>query len=760
MVKVPVYEPSVQLRPEFRQDLAAQATPQAFGSDVGAGMENLAKGGMQAAHSMAAVRNFEDTLRAKDADNSYAGWMRERMYGEGGFMTLEGRAAIDGRAAFEREAEEKRKEFGQGLTPGAARHYDTASNSRLQSTLGQSIVHTAQARKTWFNEGSAARVKSFADDALVNYTRPDLVTKNIALGQAEIRQAGEMHGWDSATLKQREQEFISGVHKNITLRMAETDPVAADKYRKDNANSMTGADQFSLESALSSEVKIEQSKRNADEFLQRGRVSAAQPAARTAGQSGPTAARATLYAALPGGKGREHVDGLDEAFATNLGAMIQDAPPDIRKGLQIGSGFRSVERQRELWEASDKSGKMVAPPGRSFHNHGQAVDLWYNGQRLDKAPADVRQWVHQNAGAYGLYFPMGYEPWHVEPQGTRGGGGTVAPRTNTVAPRAAMASYDDLEGYLSGIKDTKVRDLTRQRIMTGIEMQNKAAEARQKQAAASLWTYIDKGQTPDQVPMDVRQAAGMSAVSSAWNYLSTVKNGREVQTDETLAYDMRRYQATNPEEFAKVDLNDYRGRLSKDVIKELTGLQTAALTDQRKAREEGLKLTQAYSQAETQLAAVGITTDGKKGSELEKANKRIAQFNNALSAQMDTFKRENNNRAPTQADIQTMINRLLLPVVIKQPGSLWGENTWTPPNATGGGLFGTPKTFAFDAAMRPEGATISANIKVGDIPLSLRKGIAADLERNLGRKPSEAEIVRRYEDVVLQRPVFDNWSNQ
>lgn len=756
MVKVPVYEQNVQLRPELRTDLAPQATPQGFGSDVGQGMEHLAKGGMNLAASFAKVRDLEDTMRAKDADNAFAGWLRERQYGEGGFMTLEGRSAVDGRAAFDKEAEEKRKEFGQGLTPGAAVHYQDASGARIQSAFQQSVVHAAQGRKSWFNDATNARVQTFSDDALVNFNNPALVAKNIAAAQAELRQAGAMHGWDKDTLATRERDLVSGVHKNIALKIAQNDPLAADRYMKENAKSITGADRYSLDNSLSSEIKAEQSKRYADDILQNGRKVDVPPAAtRTMGQTGPSTARAFLSSRLTAGKASEHIDNLDANFATNIGAMIQDAPPGIREKLGVLSGYRSEDRQQQLWNdalkkygSPDAARKWVAPPGSSKHNHGQAVDLAYDGQSLANAPKEVVDWVHSNASKYGLYFPMAHEPWHVEPVGSRSG--TLAPRGNGIAPRAAMASYDDIEGRLAAITDPKVRDLTRQRVMAGIEMQNKASVAKENAAKAQLWQYIDQGMSPDQVPMDVRQNAGMAAVSSAWSYMATARSGREVQTDETLAYDMRRYAAGNPVEFAKIDLNDYRDRLSKDTLKEFTGLQTGALTDQRKAREDGLNLTTAFSQAETQLASVGITTQGKKGTELERANQRIAQFNNALSSQMDEFRRANQNRAPNQMEIQSMINRLLLPVVIKQPGALW-DSTWTPPNA-GGGLFGSPKTFAFDAQMRPDGSVVSGNFKIGDIPIDLRRGIAGDLERNLGRKPSEAEILRRYEDVVLQRP--------
>ncbi|TIT90385.1 MAG: hypothetical protein E5W41_00225 [Mesorhizobium sp.] len=751
MPTVPVYQSDVSLRPIYRQDLDANATPEAFGASIGRGMQGMAAGLGQAADAMQHLKELEDVARAKDADNSYADWLRERMYGDNGFMTMEGRNAVDGRKAFEDEAAAKRKEFGANLTGGAASAYGTASQSRLQSAYGQSIVHAASERKSWFNDTSAARADTFANDALVNFNNPALVTKNIAAGQAELRQQAALHGWDADKLKQRESEYISGVHRNITLRIAADDPIAAENYMKSNAGQMSGKDQYELSNSLKTELIQEKSKREAEAILSDGRqpstsAEPAQPASgRTLAQAGPTRARAFLQSVS--NKGPASVDNLDDSFATNLAAMMQDAPPDIRKGLGIYSGYRSPQRQAELFGAAVKkygsvaaARRWVAPPGHSQHNEGRAVDLSFNGQSLSHAPQDVIDWVHENAGKYGLYFPMKHEPWHIEPMGTRGTrafSATVAPRNNTIAPRSVAPSYDDIENRLAGIADPDVRDATRKRLYAVMEAQSKAQEQSERAAKAELWKYIDQGQTPDQVPMEVRQAAGMAAVSAAWSYQETAAKGRAVDSDQTLLYDMRRYAATNPTEFANYDLNDYRDRLSKEDIKELTGLQTNALSDQRKAKEDGINITNAFSQADSQLAAVGITTTGKEGSEREAAAKRVAEFQNQLASQLEEFKRQNQNRPPNQLEIQSMINKLLLPVVIKQPGTYWGTNE-------------TPG-FVFEAAKRPDDATVDVVVKYTDIPIDLRRGIANDLENELGRKPSEEEVVQRYEDFILNR---------
>ena len=76
---------------------------------------------------MQQVKNLDDVMLAKDADNRFSDWLRERMYGDNGYMTLQGRNAVEGRAQFEKDVEERRRDFGTGLTPGAARSYQDAS---------------------------------------------------------------------------------------------------------------------------------------------------------------------------------------------------------------------------------------------------------------------------------------------------------------------------------------------------------------------------------------------------------------------------------------------------------------------------------------------------------------------------------------------------------------------------------------------------------------------------------------------------------
>lgn len=129
-----------------------------------------------------------------------------------------------------------------------------------------------------------------------------------------------------------------------------------------------------------------------------------------------------------GGAARpDSFSGLDPNFNSALQQMFQAAPENIRAGLRITSGYRSPDRQAQLFaDAVRKYGspaaarKWVAPPGNSKHNHGQASDLKYLND-------EARQWAHANAQQFGLNFPLANEDWHIEPIGARGKGHNHAP---------------------------------------------------------------------------------------------------------------------------------------------------------------------------------------------------------------------------------------------------------------------------------------------------------------------------------------------
>jgi tape measure domain-containing protein len=110
-----------------------------------------------------------------------------------------------------------------------------------------------------------------------------------------------------------------------------------------------------------------------------------------------------------GTKALGNVGGLNPIFLARFNAWADFIKERYGIRPRIGSGYRSIAQQAQLYAgylARKKKPPPVAPPGRSWHNYGLAIDY---------TPAQSR--FNQHLGQFGLYLPMSYEPWHIQPRG-------------------------------------------------------------------------------------------------------------------------------------------------------------------------------------------------------------------------------------------------------------------------------------------------------------------------------------------------------
>lgn len=105
--------------------------------------------------------------------------------------------------------------------------------------------------------------------------------------------------------------------------------------------------------------------------------------------------------------------GLDPRLARALDQLLDATQGRVR----LVSGYRSTQRQTMLWNralarygSAELADDWVAPPGRSMHEAGLAVDL---GGDLDLASRAIAEL------GLPLYRPLPHEPWHFELVGTR-----------------------------------------------------------------------------------------------------------------------------------------------------------------------------------------------------------------------------------------------------------------------------------------------------------------------------------------------------
>lgn len=190
-----------------------------------------------------------------------------------------------------------------------------------------------------------------------------------------------------------------------------------------------------------------------------------------------------LLSKLQPGKPSTYISDMSDGMRNGLTHMFSEAPDFVRDGLDILSGARTPEKQaqiiadhagkygfdRRAWMADvERLGpveagrkwrpqfrelgltKNIGMPGGSKHQHGEATDLGWKGRAFATAPKEVHEWVHANAGKYGLHFPMAHEPWHVEVAGSRdGSGGTAKTTGKTIVVGSDFVPSDPM-GLMAG----------------------------------------------------------------------------------------------------------------------------------------------------------------------------------------------------------------------------------------------------------------------------------------------------------------------
>ena len=102
--------------------------------------------------------------------------------------------------------------------------------------------------------------------------------------------------------------------------------------------------------------------------------------------------------------------GLDLNVQSNFNKMNDAYFKKTGKHIKINSGFRTYDEQKEMYNnAKDK--KYVAKPGTSYHEKGLALDI----DRDIVNELDEMGLLKE----YGFHRPLKFEPWHIEPIGTR-----------------------------------------------------------------------------------------------------------------------------------------------------------------------------------------------------------------------------------------------------------------------------------------------------------------------------------------------------
>jgi len=805
---VPVYQGSVAQRPILQQPLTVKATENDFGAQVGKGMQSLGEGLGKMAEVASKLRDLQADTTAKDSKTAFERAKLALEHGENGYLNTSGQGAVEGYPGYEEALAKLQKTF-EPKDPLAAGRYEAMVAPVVTTSLEAAIKHKAQGQKEWVGKAAEGRLSLAKDQAIAGYNKPEQINSAVASGVNEIYSLGKLNGWTPEVIVAKAMDFITGLHTGVAMTMAGKPggATAAMEYLKANSAQVDPNARADLENKIRPLAIDEKGKQIALEIVSEKRTPAgasddvvtgavdkaspgkagtgsgkdagtrggadaaqnptadtgkdtvvgtdrnnsnpaegadakAQPGQTSTGgvngaaekepqRGGPTRAKAFLVSisAKPDRPGDALP--LDNALAENTKALIEDAPEDIRKGL--GVSFVDPKSRASVASASSVSS-------------GRSIQLTYEGRPLDQAPAQVLDWLHDNAEKYHLRFPFSLGV-STDPALFGREGSVIVSAYDGVAARTSMISEAEAISRINQIADADLRAASQRHLAKEISSASQAEIAEAKKASDRIWTLMQNGTPLSQIPVELKIAIGEPKLSALMEYEAKAD---ELKTDPVLYSKLSTYSRLEPVAFAKLDLTspDFINRLSRSSWKELQDRKNAILADEAQAERDGTIFKEANEQAKQALSAAGLTIDavsrrGTRDMQAEarrEMQERILFFQQELQVRIQEFRSQNNGRRPDYVEMDKIISHLLVPIVITTKSGFG----WFTHNDNG--------HFLFEANRRKADSTFEISVAFDDIPHDVRETIRSQLryERMPSSgsvrppEPTEEEIVREY----------------
>lgn len=376
MPRIPTYEPG-QVGPVQVTGARLRGADNngGVGGAVAQGLGTLGATLGQAAQLQEQVDIHYADAAAKDADNQVAAAYAKLGYdGPEGYFNLTGRAALDGRQAFE-----------DGLSSAVAGARGQLKGSPLaqqmfdQSVAGRKVEwtrnvgqHVFQQTRAYAVDAGTSRAGLAFDAAVHTALNADESDKNIATGQAEIANTGALLGWSPERIAFEKQNKTSAARSDVAVTIIDAGvngPAAAAAYVDLHRSEFTGDDLDRVHQRITATERA----RAAD---------LAREAAIQKAQFGESVATAKADAAR----------GLD--VSARLPAMIQHASAtgdtstaSELKGLLGDQGFARQYQQATPLEREQRIGQLASlkKPSEAqqqelhwLREHGGALDSQFN----------------------------------------------------------------------------------------------------------------------------------------------------------------------------------------------------------------------------------------------------------------------------------------------------------------------------------------------------------------------------------------------
>ena len=218
-------------------------------------------------------RDKFDQAVLKDQDNQLQTYIREQMDDPGGYLSLNGRAALDQKAIIEKALEDRMKLLGKDVDQRILDQWKTVANQRIQTAMGRISKHSATQTTNYYNQVSDSRIAGALNDSITNWSSVAEREKYINFGLNEVNQKIERlfgitpNTTDEASkdiLDSARMEFTSPTHTGIIEKyLAADDYEGANTYFTVHKSEIKADAQLALQKTIDANTRDGQVRTNA-----------------------------------------------------------------------------------------------------------------------------------------------------------------------------------------------------------------------------------------------------------------------------------------------------------------------------------------------------------------------------------------------------------------------------------------------------------------------------------------------------------------
>ena len=372
-----------------------EASPAAFGVQIGQAADRLSQGFALASNDFAKIQALHDTTAVNQAYNMQQDSVDKLLHGDPndpskpGFLSLQGQNAIQAWPQVQQKIQEARQTVRDGLqNTTQLNSFDDASRRYETAIMGEVGGHVVQQRLAFNNQTNAATLDLQLRAGANGYSDPAQLGAADARGVATIGQMAEVNGWSADEVADKQAKFHQALYTGAIERAEADSPAAAMALLRQFGDKL-GPEQFEvLNQRLQAQQTKAQSLQNGQDVFRQATGGVGVP-----GSGGGDDLFSAVTQQESGGRQTAPRTGLP--ITSSKGAIgVSQIMPDTARGVAMDATGAPLDEDRLRTDAA-----YNATLGKAYLNQ---MLTRYGGDRTlalaayNAGPGNVDKWIAAN----------------------------------------------------------------------------------------------------------------------------------------------------------------------------------------------------------------------------------------------------------------------------------------------------------------------------------------------------------------------------